>query len=96
MKAVFIIFSAPLELLVLGALKNLQVKFYTKLPYLLGEGGESEPHLDTQIWPGFNMGLFVVTDEKTKDRILNEVKSIKASYLKEGIKAYVIPVSEEV
>ncbi|OGC21858.1 hypothetical protein A3J90_05705 [candidate division WOR-1 bacterium RIFOXYC2_FULL_37_10] len=96
MNAVFIVFSAPLELLVFGALKKLQVKFYTKLPYLLGEGGESEPHLDTQIWPGFNMGLFVVTDVKTKDMILKEIKAIKAGYLKEGIKAYVIPISEEI
>ncbi len=94
MKAVFVIFAQPLESDVMGALKQLNIKQYTKFPYLLGLGGHSEPHLDTQTWPGANYGLFISTDEQTKDKLLKSLKEIKEKNIEEGLKVFVMPLEE--
>ncbi len=94
MKAVLLIFAPPVEAMVMEALKAAGASHYTKFPYLLGEGGHSEPHLDSHVWPGANEGLLVVCDEAVKNKILAAVKDIKKEYEKEGVKAFVIPVEE--
>ncbi len=96
MKAVFIIFAPAIEDQVMCQVEGLGVTKYTKFPYLHGVGGHSEPHLDSQVWPGSNSGLFIVTDERTKDRLLAEVKKLKEKHSEEGIKAFVMPVEEQI
>lgn len=96
MKLILIIFPSPLEETVMKALKDAGAAGYTKLPYLLGEGGHSDPHLDNYIWPGFNQGLVVVVDETTKEKVMQAVREIRAAYLKEGVKAFVLPVEESI
>jgi hypothetical protein len=75
-------------------LKNAGVTHYTKFPYLHGEGGHSEPHLDTQIWPGSNTALLISTEEPTIKKIVSELKELKEKNLKEGLKAFVLPLEE--
>ena len=94
MKAVLLVFAPPIEAVVMEALKASGATHYTKFPYLLGEGGHSEPHLDTHVWPGTNEGILVVCDEVTKDKVLAAAREIKKEYEKDGIKAFVIPVEE--
>lgn len=96
MKGVYIIYAPAIEENVFAALKRSGIKKYTKFPYLQGVGGSSEPHLDTQIWPGSNSALLVVADEKAKDALMSEVRELKKSYEKEGIKAFVWDVEEEI
>lgn len=96
MKGVFIIFAPAIEENVFSALKRSGVKKYTKFPYLQGVGGSSEPHLDTQVWPGSNSALFVVVDEKIKDNLMSEIRALKKEYAEEGIKAFVTPLEEEI
>ena len=69
MKGVLIIFAPAIEQHVFVAIEKVGAKKYTKFPYLQGIGGHSEPHLDSQVWPGSNIALFIVCDEKVKDRI---------------------------
>jgi len=96
MKAIYIVYAPPIDCQVMAALKRSGVVKYSKYPMLHGVGGHSEPHLDTQIWPGTNMALFVVTDEKTKTQLLAEVAAIKKENLQEGVKAFVWDIQEEV
>ena len=96
MEGVFIIYAPAIEHNVFAALEKTGVKQYTKFPYLQGVGGHSEPHLDTQVWPGSNVALFIVCDERTKDKLMAEVKSLKNEFSDEGIKAFVLPVEEEI
>ncbi|MFA5103763.1 MAG: PG0541 family transporter-associated protein [Candidatus Margulisiibacteriota bacterium] len=96
MKGVLIIYAPAIEENVFGAIKRSGVKKYSKFPYLQGVGGSSEPHLDTQVWPGSNSALFIVTDVQTKDKLMGEVRALKREYAEEGIKAFVWDVEEEV
>jgi len=96
MKAVLIIYAPALEQNVMKALAQSGVKKYTKLPYLHGVGGHSEPHLDTQVWPGSNESLLIVTDEKTKDKLTAAVALIKKDFGFEGIKCFVWTIEEEI
>ena len=96
MKTILLVFAPPIEGIVMEALKKAGAAHYTKFPYLLGEGGHSEPHLDSHVWPGSNIGLLVVTDDVTKDKVIASVREIKKEYEKEGIKAFVLPLEESV
>ena len=96
MKSIFLIYAPALESEVFSALERTGIKKYTKFPTLHGVGGHSEPHLDTQVWPGTNTALLIVTDEKTKMKLLIEVAEIKKEYHEDGIKAFVMNVEEEV
>ena len=96
MKAIFIICAPAIENTVMEALKACGAEHYTKFPYLLGEGGHSEPHLDSHVWPGSNVGILAVADEKTIAKITKKVKDLKKEYVKEGLKAFVMPVEEEI
>lgn len=96
MKGVMIIYAPALTDNVMKVLAACGVKKYTKAPYLHGVGGQSEPHLDTQVWPGSNEGLFIVAEDRTKDKLLLEISKIKKDFGQEGIKCFVIPVEETV
>ena len=96
MKAVFIICVPALEKLVMDSLDKAGAKNYTKFPYILGEGGHSEPHLDTHVWPGANVGILAVTDEIKAKQLISAIKELKKQYLKEGVKAFVLPIEEEI
>lgn len=94
MKAILIICPPALEEKVMELLKKNEAKNYTKFPYLLGEGGHSEPHLDSHVWPGSNLGTLVVDDDAKVKKIVAAIKELKKEYLKEGVKAFVLPVEE--
>ncbi len=96
MKAVIVIYAPALECYVMGALKSSGQEKYTKMPYLHGVGGTSEPHLDTNIWPGSNSALFIATDEMTSKKLLADISKIKKQYPEQGIKAFVLPMEEAV
>lgn len=96
MKAIYAVYAPPLDCQVMSAMKKAGIKKYSKYPMLHGVGGHSEPHLDSQIWPGTNMALLIITDEKIKTQFLAEVAAIKKDNLEEGIKAFVWNVEEEV
>jgi nitrogen regulatory protein PII len=96
MKAVLIICVPALENMVMDLIKKNGADNYTKFPYLLGEGGHSEPHLDTHVWPGSNVGIFVVVDDAKVKKIVAAVKELKKEYFKEGVKAFVLPIEEEI
>ncbi|MFA6169530.1 MAG: PG0541 family transporter-associated protein [Candidatus Margulisiibacteriota bacterium] len=96
MKGIMIIYAPALEDNVLAALAAVGAAKYTKFPLLHGVGGHSEPHLDTQVWPGTNEALLVVTDDATKTKLMAEIAKLKKEFSAEGIKAFVLPVEEEI
>ncbi len=96
MKGILIVYAPAIESEILCGLEAVGQKTYTKFTNLQGVGGHSEPHLDTQVWPGTNTALFIVTDIKTKDLIMALIKKLKQEYLEDGIKAFVMPVEEEI
>ena len=93
-KAILIIYAPAIECEVQGAMDKNNIPHFTKLPYLHGVGGHSEPHLDSQVWPGSNMGMFIIDEAPKIKSLLEDVKRIKMEFLEDGIKAFVVPVEE--
>ena len=75
MKAVLIVHNAAIESDVDDVLESIGVDGFTKFPNTLGKGQLSEPHLDSDVWPGVNCGTLVVTDEVKAGRLMDEVRT---------------------
>ncbi len=75
-------------------LKRCEIASYTKIPLAYGIGKASGPHMGSHVWPGSNSLLLVVCEEEHKDHILEEVRKLRKTLHKEGIKAFVVPVEE--
>ena len=94
MKIVWIAYNQAIGDEVNESLKRCGVTNYTKIPVAHGVGQHSGFHMDSHIWPGVNSLLMIACTEETKDRLLEEVRNLKRSFEKEGIKAFVMPLDE--
>jgi len=94
MKMVWIAYNQAIGEEVDECLKKCNIKSYTKIPLVHGVGQHSGPHLGTHIWPGVNSLLMIVCTEEIKERLLEEVRRLKRTFEREGIKAFVVPVEE--
>jgi len=89
-----IIHNAVIGAEVDGMLASLSVDCYTKFPNVLGRGRQSEPHLDTEIWPGVNCGTLVVVDEAQARAVLGGVRELRRTLGSEGVKAFAWQIEE--
>jgi len=94
MKLIFLIYNAVIENKVKDALEKAKVRTYTKLPSIHGVGTHSVPHLDSNVWPGVNNGLFIAVEDERKDEILKRMKELKSIYENEGLKVFVLPLED--
>lgn len=94
MKQVEIIYNEAIEMELQTCLKKKGITTFTKFEHVLGVGTHSEPHMGTHVWPGENCTMFIVTEDEKVPHILECVRQLKKKKLKEGIKAFVIPVEE--
>ena len=94
MKMVMIIYNEAIDDEVMGALSSCGAEYFTKWQRVLGKGQVSEPHLDSNVWPGVNNVCMAVTDDKKVPGILSKIKELHSRLGKEGIKAFVLPVEE--
>jgi len=88
MKAVLIVHNAAVDEEVNEVLESVGVDCYTKFPNTLGRGRLSEPHLNTDVWPGINCGTFVVAEEVKAKEIMAGVRRMRERRASEGIKAF--------
>jgi len=93
-KALLVIFNPALEEKVMDALTSAGMVKYTSFPYLRGVGKNSEPHLDTHIWPGSNMALFIAGEDALLKTLVETLRPIKQESLREGLKVFMLPVEE--
>ncbi len=93
---VLVIYNSSIDDEVMEALKKAGMVQYTKFVNLRGVGGFSEPRLNTQIWPGTNSMLLVCVPHDRKEGILEGVRQLKEIHKQEGVKAFVLPVSQAV
>ncbi len=94
MKMVMIIYNEAIDEEVLEFLQVCCIEHFTKWQKVLGKGQASEPHLDTNVWPGVNNVCMTVLEDKKVPAILSKVKELRARLGTEGIKAFVLPVEE--
>lgn len=72
------------------------VRSFTELPEVVGEG-ETGKHMGTHLWPGKSALLFTVVPDGKKDELLDALRECRTQlFPSEGLKAFVLPVEEEV
>lgn len=94
MKAVLIVHNAAIEAEVNETLKSVGISCYTKFPNTIGRGQLSEPHLNTDVWPGINCGTFVVTEEVKAKEVMKNVRKMREKRGSEGIKAFMWEIDD--
>ena len=88
MKAVLIVHNMAIESDVNENQESVGVEGFTKFPNTLGKGLLSEPHLDSDVWPGVNCSTLVVTDEAKAERLMDEVRKMRERLGTEGVKGF--------
>ncbi|MFH1218888.1 MAG: PG0541 family transporter-associated protein [Candidatus Eisenbacteria bacterium] len=91
---VLVIYNSSIEDEVMEALTKAGMTQYTKFTNLRGVGELSEPRLNTQIWPGTNSMLLICVPRGHAQNILEGVRRLKEIHEQEGVRAFVLPVTE--
>jgi nitrogen regulatory protein PII len=93
MDMIMIAYNQVIDEEVLELLEEVGIDRYTKWQRVLGRGEDSNPHLDTPIWPGANMVLGIVLKEKRKvQRLIKGLKELDAEVGDKGLFAFRWPV----
>jgi len=94
MKAVMIMHNAAIDADVTEVLESLGINCYSKFTDVLGKGQISEPHFNTDIWPGTNCGTFVVIDEAKAKQIMQNISRMREKLGTEGLKAFMWQIDD--
>lgn len=94
MKAVLIVHNAAIDRDVNEALQSLGIDCYTNFTNVLGKGQLSQPHLNTDVWPGTNIATFVVTDQPKADKIMDKIRRMREKLGSEGLKAFMWQIED--
>jgi len=93
MDMVMIVYNQAIDEEVAELLKKVGIEQYTKWQRVLGKGEDSNPRLDTTVWPGANMVLGLVIKEKRKlQRLIKGLKELDAEVGDKGFFAFRWPV----
>jgi len=96
MKMILLSYSVGIEEEVMDTLRDLGIEYYTKWQDVLGKGRTSGPHMGTHIWPKKNSFLALAVVEEVVNDLMDKVRDLKATFGKEGVKAFVLPLEEVV
>lgn len=94
MKAVLIVHNVAIDAEVNDLLKSAGIECYTKFADVLGRGRLSEPHLNTEIWPGVNCGTLVVVEDDKARAAMDAVRRMRQTYGSEGLKAFLWEIQD--
>jgi len=94
MKAVLIVHNVAIDRDVNEALESVGISSYTKFTNVIGKGRLSEPHLNTDVWPGTNYCTFVVTDQAAAEKLMANIRQLREKLGSEGIKAFMWPIED--
>jgi len=94
MKAVLIVHNVAIDEQVNEMLVSIGINCYTKFTNTLGKGQLSEPHLNTDVWPGVNYGTFIVTDQVNAGQIMDNVRQMRKGFGSEGLKAFMWEIDD--
>jgi hypothetical protein len=94
MKAVLITHNAAINEEINEMLMSIGIDCYTKFTNTIGKGRLSEPHLDTDVWPGVNYGTFVVTEQSKAEQAMENVRRMRKKLGSEGLKAFMWEIDD--
>ncbi len=90
MKSIFIAFDQAYLEQILTILSTNHVRGYTEWENVKGKGSKTgEPHLGSHAWPSQNSSILTVVDDEKVKKILNDLRTLDATSVKMGIRAFV-------
>lgn len=96
MKMVVFIYNASIEEEVRECMKECGVVKFTRFQNLHGRGSSSDPHMGTHIWPSTNSMIVIVCEDEKADSLMSKMRKLKERFSKAGVKAFLLPVLEEI
>ena len=93
---IMVVFNSSIENEVMEALKEAGMTCYTRFPDVQGWGKESEPRLDSHVWPGTNTMLMVCASREAREGIVGAIRTLKERHAEEGIKAIILPIIDSI
>jgi nitrogen regulatory protein PII len=94
MKAVLIVHNVAIDGEIKEALEGLGVHCFTKFTDTLGKGQISEPHLNSDVWPGTNWGTLVVVEDAQAKQVMSRIRQLRQTLGKEGVKAFMWTIED--
>lgn len=92
---VLVVYNEAVDEEVEKLLAEVGIESFTKWRGVLGKGKHGGTRLGTNIWPGANNAIAIVTDEKTSNALLEKVRQLRATETaRAGIKAFLLPVED--
>ncbi len=77
MKIVFIIYREVLDDRVAGLLNELKIDFYTEWENVKGKGHETDPHLGTRTFPGYNnVRMIAMPHDEILDMLIKGIEEL--------------------
>jgi nitrogen regulatory protein PII len=93
-KAVLIVHNAAIDAEINDLLKSAGIDCYTRFADVLGRGQLSEPHLNTEVWPGVNSATLVVLEDDKARSAMDSVRRMRQTYGLEGVKAFLWEIQD--
>jgi len=94
MKLIIIVYGEAMDAEILDLLQSNGQNEYTKWTKVQGKGKHSEPHLLSHVWPKANNALMTCVEDDIAEKIMTALREYKKNHLKEGVKAFLLPVEE--
>jgi hypothetical protein len=92
---VYVVYDRAIDEEVIDLFEGLDIQNYTKWKDSLGVG-RHDPHLGNEVWPGLNNVVMAVMEEEKKQKLLNLIRALQASFPSVGLRAFVVPVLDMV
>ncbi|RPJ35891.1 MAG: hypothetical protein EHM35_08955 [Planctomycetaceae bacterium] len=94
MKAVLIVHNAAIDAEVNDLLTSVGIACYTKFADVLGRGQLSEPHLNTEVWPGVNYATLAIVEDDKARAAMDSVRRMRQTHGSEGVKAFLWEIQD--
>jgi len=88
MTLVFIAYNIAIHEEIMEILDKLDLKSYTRWEEVTGVGRQSGPHLNTHVWPAKNSALAVVAGNDEAGLLMEEIRRLRKTAGKVGVKAF--------
>lgn len=83
MKLAFLVYHDVLDAQITAVLDRLNIDYYTKWENVKGKGHQTDPHLGTRTFPGYNyVRLIAIEDDSLVNPLAEEIKKINSLALR--------------
>jgi hypothetical protein len=93
---IMLVFNSSIEDEVMEQLRSAGMTCYTKIPGAQGVGKQSDPRLDSHVWPGTNAMLMICAPKEIRESLLGAIRNLKERHAQEGVKAIILPVIDSI